>query len=115
MATNEETQNINKMSCKIPPLWKNNIQIWFIQVEANFATSQITNDLTKYNTVIASIDADSLVLVSDLILNPPTENQYETLKQRLISEFSNSQSQQLRKLLSELTLGDEKPSISLIL
>ena len=81
MVINEETQNINRVSCKIPPLWKNNIQIWFVQVEANFATSQITNDLTKYNTVIASIDADPLVLVSDLILNPSTENRCETLKQ----------------------------------
>ena len=70
MAINEETQNINRVSCKIPPLWKNNIQIWFVQVEANFATSQITNYLTKYNTVV-SIDADSLVLVFDSILNPP--------------------------------------------
>lgn len=112
MATDVKNENlhIDRVSCKIPPMWKNNIQIWFVQVEANFGTSQITNDLTKYNTIIGSIDADALVLVSDLILNPPQENRYEALKQRLISEFSDSQSQQLRKLLSDLTLGDKKPS-----
>lgn len=105
-----DVETISHVAVKLPPLWKNNIAVWFIRVEANFAVANITNDNTKYNHLLASIDPDSITAVTDLILNPPQTDKYKTLKDRLINEYSESQSQQIRKLLSELTLGDKKPS-----
>lgn len=106
----DEDPQISRVSVKIPPLWRGNIAIWFVQVEANFEVAQVTSDVTKYNTVLASIDTETLSAVSDLILNPPADNKYVALKERLINEFSDSESQKIRKLLSELTLGDKRPS-----
>lgn len=111
--TDNDTSQIARVAVKIPPLWKNNIHIWFVQVEANFEIAKITEDITKYHTVLAAIDSESLSAISDLILNPPTTNKYDSLKERLIKEFSDSQTQQIRKLLSELTLGDKRPSVLL--
>lgn len=108
--TNDQHTQIARVGLKLPPIWKNNIKLWFVQVESNFQISGISQDLTQYNTLIASIDPESLSAVSDILLNPPETNKYETLKQRLISEFSDSENKQIRKLLSELQLGDEKPS-----
>lgn len=107
---NPSESQIARIAVKLPPLWKNNIKLWFVQAESNFELSAITNDLTKYNNVIAAIDPETLSAVSDILFNPPASNKYNTLKERLISEFSDSENKQIRKLLSELQLGDDKPS-----
>ncbi|GFT18931.1 uncharacterized protein NPIL_150611, partial [Nephila pilipes] len=87
-----------------------NIKLWFLQAEANFELFGITNDVTKYNNVIAAIDSEILSVISDLLFDPPHADRFVTLKNRLIQEFSDSENLQIRKLLSELQLGDDKPS-----
>lgn len=101
---------VAKLGVKLPPLWKTNIKLWFAQAESNFELSGITVDATKYNNIVAAIDPETLSAVSDILLNPPPNDKYKTLKERLIQEFSESENKQIRKLLSELQLGDEKPS-----
>lgn len=44
------------------------------------------------------------------MLNPPAADKYPTLKSRLISEFSDSEQRRIKAVLSEFTLGDEKPT-----
>ncbi|GBN51113.1 hypothetical protein AVEN_266630-1 [Araneus ventricosus] len=92
---------------KLPPLWEGECSSLFIQVEANFRVAQITNDDTKYNYMLAATNSNTLGAVLDLIVAKPTDNKYQALKERLIKEFSDSQSRQIRKLLSELALGDK--------
>lgn len=101
---------VSHVAVKIPPLWKTNIKLWFVQVESNFALAKITSDLTKYNHLIASIDPETLSSVSDILLSPPATDKYEALKGRLIAEFSASETEQIRRLISGLHLGDDKPS-----
>jgi len=106
-------QQIAKVGLKMPPIWKNNIKLWFIQVESNFILSGISQDATKYNALVASLDTECLTAVSDILLKPPSDKQYDTLKERLISEFSDSETRRVQKLLSTLQLGDLKPSFLL--
>ncbi|KAF8793547.1 hypothetical protein HNY73_005012 [Argiope bruennichi] len=101
---------VTHLSVKIPPLWRNNIKLWFIQVERNFAIAKISNDLTKYNHLIATIDPETLSAVADILLAYPDTNKYDALKARLIAEFSASENEQIRRLLPELHLGADKPS-----
>lgn len=114
MANEEVTPNngaqIARLGIKLPPLWRNNIKLWFVQVECNFQLSGITADNTKYNTVVAAIDPETISAVSDILLNPPESDKYNTLKSRLIQELSDSENKQIRKLLSELQLGDDRPT-----
>lgn len=115
MASDDESGNNNsaqiaKLGVKLPPLWRNNIKLWFVQAESNFQLSAITADITKYNTVVAAIDPQTISAVSDILLNPPASNKYDTLKNRMIQELSDSENKQIRKLLSELQLGDDRPS-----
>ncbi|GFW53848.1 transposon Tf2-6 polyprotein [Trichonephila clavipes] len=51
-----------------------------------------------------------LSYVSDIVLSPPNSDKYHTLSQRLITQFSDSETQKIKKLLTDLQLGDEKPS-----
>ncbi|GFQ74774.1 retrovirus-related Pol polyprotein from transposon 17.6 [Trichonephila clavata] len=108
-ASSDDSQ-IARIVVKLPPIWTNNIKLWFVQAESNFALSAITNDQTKYNNIIAAIDQETLSSVSDILFKLPATNKYNELKERLIAEFSDSANKQIRKLLSELQLGDDKPS-----
>lgn len=100
---NANANAVNRIHVRVPPFWKLNPQLWFKQIEAQFANSAINNDLTKYNTIVGVIDSDVLTYVSDIVLDPPNINLYETLKQRLIKNFTDSDNKKLDQLLHDLT------------
>lgn len=102
--------NVTRIQVKVPPFWKQNPELWFRQLEAQFANSLITNDLTKFNTIVGLVESDILSSVSDIVLQPPANNRYEAIKTRLIKEFANSDNKKIRSLLHHLSLGDMKPS-----
>lgn len=64
-------------------------------MEAQFRNARITAENTKYDHIVASLDPQYLQLVSDIIRNPPTENPYTELKQRIIKEFTDSDQRKL--------------------
>ena len=101
---------IARVSIKIPPLWKRNVRIWFAQVESQFEAAGITNEDTKYNHILGSLEPDIAETVSDLVLTKPAKTPYTTLKTRLITDFTTSDSARVRHLVQELELGDKKPS-----
>ncbi|GFX19960.1 uncharacterized protein TNCV_1435201 [Trichonephila clavipes] len=72
--------------------------------------SGISSNDTKYSALVANLDAETLSYVSDIVLSPPNSDKYHTLSQRLITQFSDSETQKIKKLLTDLQLGDEKPS-----
>lgn len=76
--------------------------MWFVQIEAQFAVAQVTADQTMYSYVVSTVDTEILAQVLEIITSPPATNKYETLKDRLISIYSDSKEQRLRRLLSGL-------------
>lgn len=101
---------VSRVAIKVPPFWKANPKLWFRQLDSQFFNAGITNDVTKYHTLVGAVESDVLACVSDIILQPPTQNLYATLRQRLEENYSDSEEKQLRKLLSDLELGDKRPS-----
>ncbi|GFT88168.1 hypothetical protein NPIL_637571 [Nephila pilipes] len=75
-------QNVLRVATKLSPLWKHNIKLRILQAEANFELSGITNDVTKYNNVLAAIDSEILSVVSYLLLDPPHADRYTALKKQ---------------------------------
>ncbi|GFU88558.1 uncharacterized protein TNCV_4442351 [Trichonephila clavipes] len=69
----------------------------------------ISSDDTKYSALVANLDAETLSYVSYIVLSPPNSDKYHTLSQQLITQFSDSETQKIKKLLTDLQLGDEKP------
>ncbi|GFQ85364.1 uncharacterized protein TNCT_452191 [Trichonephila clavata] len=67
-AINDTT--VSRVGVKLPPLWKANPALWFVQLEAQFALARITADDTKFNHVISAIDFDILNCVCNIILKP---------------------------------------------
>lgn len=101
---------IQQVKIRLPPFWKQDPHLWFLQIEAQFTTSNIVADLTKFNTIVGNVDCDILTFVKDIIHNPPANNKYECIKTRLTAKFTASDNTKLKSLFNDLTLGDMKPS-----
>ncbi|GFS75349.1 uncharacterized protein NPIL_254401 [Nephila pilipes] len=100
MIDSGEVSNVNKIGVRIPPVWKSNIALWVKQCKTLFELAQITKNETKLFYLIANINLKTLVYVSDIVLNYAATNNFVVLKDRLISEFQDSETQQIEKLLS---------------
>ncbi|KAF6204129.1 hypothetical protein GE061_002469 [Apolygus lucorum] len=99
-------EQIARISIKIPPLWRRNVKVWRLQVDAQFANSPVTQELTKYNYVLASLDGDVAELISDLLLKPLSNTPYTDLMTRLQTEFEISEGRKLLTSPTVLVLGE---------
>jgi len=70
---------VTAVGIKLPPFWPTDPQVWFAQVEAQFNTRGITK--TRFDHVITSKFA---IEVQDLLIRPPADTPYDTLKAELI-------------------------------
>ena len=109
-APTAEAPMVGPINIKLPPFWASDPQIWFAQVEAQFATRRITSQTTKFSHVVAALQPEIAQEVRDVLLNPPADSPYNHLKEELTRRTSESEQRRLQLLLTELELGDRKPS-----
>ena len=106
----EEPGRVEAYSIKIPPFWPADPQVWFIQVEAQFAARGITAQQTKYHHIVASLSPEIATEIRDLLLHTPEDHPYDVLKQKLIERTVESEQRRLKQLLTAEELGDRKPT-----
>ena len=82
-------------------------EVWFAQVEAQFATRDIT---AKFNYIVASLSPEHATEVRDLLLHPPDVRPYDVFREQLIKRTAASEQRRLQQLLTSEELGDRKPS-----
>lgn len=97
------------VTARIPDFWIEMPRLWFAQFESIMAP-QKQGDECKFNLVISKLGRETIQQVSDILLNPPSDKKYGILKQRLLSIYEESAERQFQKLISEMELGDQKPS-----
>ena len=95
---------------KLPPFWPADTLVWFAQIEAQFATRNITNQQTRFNYVVAALSNEYAMEIRDIILNLPQEDAYSTLKDLLIKRTTVSERKSLQLLLTAEEVGDRKPT-----
>ncbi|XP_058820910.1 uncharacterized protein LOC131683107 [Topomyia yanbarensis] len=115
MSNPGELENANQaaaasVAVKLPDFWKNDPVMWFAQAEAQFAFANVVRDHTKFYHIIAKIDHSVICHVTDLVSNPPNENEYDAVKNRLIARFQVSAQGRLERLLGSCDLGDMRPT-----
>lgn len=99
-----------RVGVKMPPFWPNKANLWFAQLDGQFALSNITSDVTKFYHVISLLDIKYAEEVEDIITKPPATEKYETIKKELLARLSASKENRVRQLLSKEEIGDRKPS-----
>lgn len=97
------------LSMRIPPFWRENPRLWFMTFEA------ATDDLKRSSSqlaqmVLVKLEKADIEQISDILFNVTKEQQYNAIKDRLISVYEESESRQFQKLLAEMELGDQKPT-----
>lgn len=105
-----DKKEISRVAVKVPPFWASQPKIWFAQIESQFEICGITTDITKFNTIVGNIESSVLTQVTDAVLTPPAKEKYENLKKAIIDRYSDSEQSRMRKLFSDVDLGDKKPS-----
>ncbi|XP_052742382.1 uncharacterized protein LOC128198895 [Bicyclus anynana] len=97
------------LSMRVPPFWRDKPRLWFISFEAATADLKKSQDQLA-QMVVAQLQKEDIEQISDILFDPPATDLYTAVKNRLISAYEESDSRQLQKLLSEIELGDQKPT-----
>ncbi|KAI8121698.1 hypothetical protein CVS40_7331 [Lucilia cuprina] len=84
LPSNVGQMEISRVAVKALPFWRSDPLLLLKQIESQFIMSGITQDATKFHTIVASIESNILEKVQDIILNPPSSNMYEALKSKQI-------------------------------
>lgn len=100
----------HKVGVRIPPFWPEDPEVWFAQVEGQFAIAGITADTTKFYYVTSNLEPQYARYITDIIKSPPAENKYEKVKAELVKRLSSSKEAKIKQLLNDEVLGDRKPS-----
>ncbi|GBM97988.1 hypothetical protein AVEN_44624-1 [Araneus ventricosus] len=106
----EQDSQLSRIALKAPVFWEHDPELWFFQVESQFVIAGISNDSTKFHAVVAVLNSNVLSCVRDIVRNPPLENAYIALKDRVLQHFAQSSSARLNLLLKDLQLGDKRHS-----
>lgn len=103
---------INMPRLNPPVMTASNIESYFLSLEFWFAASGLGNqhDTKKYNIVMAQVPPEKLTELRSIIDATPAADKYSYIKKKLIDHFTDSQQKRLQRVLSDMPLGDMKPS-----
>lgn len=104
------TASAVSIALKLPPFWPADPELWFAQVEAQFACRRITSQRSKFDYVVSSLAPEFAGEVRDLLLRPPAEDPYDTLRTQLTKRTTASERRKLQQLFTTEELGDRKPT-----
>lgn len=105
-------QNVSAVYARlpVPQVSNTNIEAWFTTMDFWFTASGIVADKQKTATILAALDPNVISQLADVIASMPLTDRYEYTKAKIIEHFADSEQRRLNRLLSELPLGDKKPS-----
>jgi hypothetical protein len=109
-STSHSTCHTDRVSVKLPPLWVNNIELWFLQVEAQFDLANIVSEETKYAHLVSKLEQCHIEQLADILLLPASRTKYNRLKNAIMQRMGCPLDKKREKLFSSSILGDKNPS-----
>ena len=96
---------VGRITIKPPTFYRNNRQVWFRQLESQFALANITSSQTRFHHVVGA-------LPEDVPINRPTDvNTYKTLKEQIVGIYQKSRQKLLEEAIGSISLDGQKPSV----
>ena len=75
-----------EFSLKIATFYASDVELWFNQIETQFALHQINDDDERYSLACAALSGEIASDVRDVLLQPFRSNKYDSLKAILRDE-----------------------------
>lgn len=97
------------LASRIPEFWTDQPRVWYIQLEAMLAPQKLA-DSAKFNLVVSKLGKEVIQQVTDILIDPPADGKFELLKKKLLAIYEESENRQIQKLISEMELGEQRPS-----
>ncbi|XP_018497733.1 uncharacterized protein LOC108865287 [Galendromus occidentalis] len=98
------------VSIKLPPFWPKQAGMWFRTIESQFNLRGITDDQTKFDYTLTTLDADTQERVADFFDELPAKGlRYDAFKRRVLESFRLDVNQRMASLVN-LSIGDDTPS-----
>lgn len=94
---------------KLPPVWTDSLEIYFLQIEAMFDTANIKADNKKYNHLVQALDKNIAKRLLQALRKPPEGDKYKQLKGLILRVFSLTEFERSERLLN-IQLGDLTPA-----
>lgn len=109
ISTNASRPNFSRI--EFPKLTDtHSIEYWFIRLESWFRLQNISDEVVRFEAVVASLTPQLFDQVVDFIIAPPAVEPYKRLKAAIIEKFTDSEYTRVDKLLSTVPLGAQRPS-----
>ena len=101
---------VHAAAVKIPQFTPTDPEWFFAFCEAQFRLKGVTGDDTKYDYIVTNLPADVASRVLSTLKDPPADGKFETIKRRLLKEYTLSTAERAAVLLDLPGLGDMRPS-----
>ena len=105
-----QTRATNLPKFRIATFYASDVELWFNQIETQFALHQINDDDERYNLTCAALSGEIASDVRDVLLQPFRSNKYDSLKAILIERRGLTTPERVNKVISGEKIGNDIPS-----
>ena len=98
------------VSMKLPVFWPDTAEVWFAQVDNQFAIRSVTVSKMKFYHAVAVLSQEVPSKILDLICASPAKDPYGVLRECLITLYTLKNYQHFEALVSLPLSGDQKTS-----
>jgi hypothetical protein len=99
---------VHRPAVRLSQFWLDRPGLWFATALAQFDLVPVPSEKTKFNCFISQLEYMHAAEVQDLIISPPVNVTYTTLKTVLVRRLSAYRDQRVRQLTHE-ERGESKP------
>lgn len=101
----ESSASVSHVAVKVVPFYRKNPEIWFTQLEAQFALAKVTCAKTQYFHALTALPED---VASKLTVSASTD--YNSLKEQVLDSLKANKHLLIEQALSAVDLGDRRPT-----
>ena len=105
-----QSRATNLPKFRIATFYASDVELWFNQIEIQFALHQINDDDERYSLTCAALLGEVASDVRDVLLQPFRSNKYESLKAILIEKRGLTTPERVNKVISGKRIGNDIPS-----
>ena len=107
----QRTLEVQAVSLKLPALWPDNPEKWFLHCEAKFRLHKIVVQQTMFDHCVHAMTAEQSDVIMDLMVKTPSSsNCYDELRRIYLQRRTPSTAERVQRLRALGPLGDQRPS-----